>query len=263
MPNNPADLTRLRARASTTRAQWRRSDWQPSTGRIRQQLGEQRGCDTSQLSMTSMSPLEVRDIIDIDIIKWNLVNSVEKRLYNHVNIDILVMDLTHQPQIGKLTNRRGATPAVASTVGTYNLRTTGGASHNSFQQHFSEATNRRDHQHSHRHRHPRGGHQAHQDSNNSFWMENSTYNRDYLENNFAHNMVHQAYSSLLQIDYRDCTTQIINEEFSFIINKWFNNSFVIIDLRSSQLHILSSMITHRSIEGGDNDEMYINLGSQQ
>ena len=53
---------------------------------------------------------------------------------------------------------------------------------------------------------------------------------------------------LLEIDLEDCTTKIINDEFAFIINKWFNNSFVVIDLRSSPLHILSSMITHLSIE---------------
>ena len=67
---------------------------------------------------------------------------------------------------------------------------------------------------------------------------------------------------VLEIDFTDCATKIINDEFAFIINKWFNNSFVIIDLRSSQLHILSSTITHRSIEGGDNDNMYINLGKK-
>ena len=89
-----------------------------------------------------LEPTAVRDIVDIDIVQCNLVNSVEKCFYNNVFGHLGDGHRhPHQPQIGKLANKRDATPAVASTVGAYNLRTTGGASHNDFQQHFSEAVN--------------------------------------------------------------------------------------------------------------------------
>ena len=134
-----------------------------------------------------------------------MVNSVEKCFYNHVNIDISVMDLIHiNLRLGMLTNKRGATPAVASTVGTYNLRATGGASHNSFQQHFSEAinTNRSSaftSTSTSTSKRRTSTSRATNFVNNGLWMENSTYNRDYLENNFAHNMVHQVHNSFCWI----------------------------------------------------------------
>ena len=152
-----------------------------------------------RLPTASLSPSEVREIVGN--MGCNLVNSVEKCFYNHVNIDISVMDLIHTNlRLGMLPNKRDATSAVASTMGTCNLRATGSASHNDFQQHFSEVinTNRSSASTSTSTSERRTStSSATNFVNNSLWMENSTYNRDYLENNFAHNMVHQVHNGFV------------------------------------------------------------------
>ena len=90
-----------------------------------------------------LEPIAVRDIVDIDIIQCNLVNSMEKCFYNNVFGHLGDGHRhPHQPQIGKLTNKKGATPPVALTVKHLDpSEQQGGASHNDFQQHFSKAIN--------------------------------------------------------------------------------------------------------------------------
>ena len=97
---------------------------------------------------------------------------------------------------------------------------------------------------------------------NSFWMEISTYNRDDLENNFEHNMVHQAYNvfvgnrlGIAQQPSSTMSSTRSTRESGSTMTFEFSSSSTSRSLRPSTPHLVISLFTPSSSEGGDNDKM--------
>ena len=91
-------------------------------------------------------------------------------------------------------------------------------------------------------------------------MENSTYNRDYLANNFEHNMVHYNHNSCFWrspstiAQPRSSTTSSTRESGSTMTFE-FSSSSTSRSLCPTTPHLVISLFTPRSSEGGDNDKM--------
>ena len=177
----------------------------------------------------------------------NTINSVETCFYNNVFIDTTVVDVNidihNNLRLRMLLNKRDA--SVRGCINSGHLRTAGGASHNNFQQKCFKGN---------------------QQKRSSAFTSTSTSKRrtttsratnfqqqildgkPYLQQRLLREQLRAQHgpSSVQQFCWRS-TSSIAQPRssmtFAFSINKWFNNSFVSIDLRSSPLHILSSMIT--------------------